>query len=84
MSPYELINSRLPRTSFDWSTPKTEPQDKLSITKAQEITGRIEDTIKRGKENIEQAQKKIEKYVNAKRRPVDFAVGDKVYISTKN
>jgi hypothetical protein len=40
--------------------------------------------MKRGKENIEQAQKKMEKYANAKRRLVDFAVGDKVYVSTKN
>jgi hypothetical protein len=33
---------------------------------------------------MERVQKKIEKYINAKRRLVDFAVGDKVYVSTKN
>jgi hypothetical protein len=83
MSPYELLNGRLPRTSFDWSTSTTVPQDKLSEAKARQIAGRMEDAIKRGKENMEQAQKRMEKYANTKRRPVDFKVGDKVYVSTK-
>jgi hypothetical protein len=83
MSPYELLNGRLLRTSFDWSTLTTVPQDKLSEAKARQIAGRMEDAIKRGKENMEQVQKRIEKYANTKCRPVDFKVGDKVYVSTK-
>jgi hypothetical protein len=34
MSLYELLNGRLPRTSFDWSILETKPQDKLSVEKA--------------------------------------------------
>jgi hypothetical protein len=84
MSPYELLNGRLPRTSFDWSTPVTKPQDKLSIEKARLVAKRMEDTIKKGRENMEQAQRRMEKYANAKRRPADFKAGDMVYVSTKN
>ncbi len=44
----------------------------------------MEDTIKKGKENMEQAQLRIEKYTNAKYYPVDFKEGNIVYVSTKN
>jgi hypothetical protein len=40
--------------------------------------------MKKGKENMEQVQKRMEKYVNAKRCLVDFKEGDMVYVSTKN
>jgi hypothetical protein len=41
-------------------------------------------TIEKGKELMAKAQAKKEKDVNAHRRAVDFTVGDKVYVSTKN
>ena len=84
MSPYELLNGRLPRTSFDWSVPETKPQDKLNVEKARQIAKRMEDAMEKGKENMEQAQSRMEKYANAKRRPADFEEGDMVYVSTKN
>jgi hypothetical protein len=33
---------------------------------------------------MEQVQKRIKKYVNAKRRLINFKEGNMVYISTKN
>jgi hypothetical protein len=44
----------------------------------------MEDAMEKGKENMEQAQSRMEKYVNAKRRLADFEEGDMVYVSTKN
>ena len=39
--------------------------------------------IKVAKGNIAKAQARIERNINAHRRPIDFKEGDKVYISTK-
>jgi hypothetical protein len=44
----------------------------------------MEDAIEKGKENMEQAQLRIEKYINAKRRLADFEEGNMVYVLTKN
>jgi hypothetical protein len=53
MSPYELLNGRLPRTSFDWSVPETKSQDKLNVEKARQIAKCMEDAMEKGKENME-------------------------------
>lgn len=85
MSPYELLNGRLPRTSFDWNTPiAASVQEQLSQEKARLLATRMHDTIEKGKELMAKAQAKMEKDVNKRRRAVDFSVGDKVYVSTKN
>ena len=85
MAPFELLHGRLPRTSFDWNTPKSaSPQEQLSQQKALEVAHRIYQAIEVAKENMAKAQAKKEHDVNLYRRPVDFQVGDKVYILTKN
>jgi hypothetical protein len=85
MSPYELLHGRLPRTSFDWNTPAAATvQEQLSQEKARQLATRIHQTIEKGKELMAKAQAKKEKDVNSQRRPVDFAAGDEVYVSTKN
>jgi hypothetical protein len=85
MSPYELIHGRLPRTSFDWNTPAAATvQERLSQEQARQVATRMQDALKLGKELMAKAQAKKEADVNAHRRPIDFTVGDKVYVSTKN
>jgi transposase InsO family protein len=85
MTPYELINGRLPRTSFDWNTPEaTTAQEQLNQDKAREVAERMKAAIEKGKEFMAKAQEKKERDVNAHRRPIDFSVGDKVWVSTKN
>ena len=44
----------------------------------------MNEAIEKGKEVILEAQAKKERDVNTHRRPVDFAVDDKVWVSTKN
>jgi Chromo (CHRromatin Organisation MOdifier) domain len=85
MSPFELLYGRLPRTSFDWNTPKaSSPQEQLSQSKAQEVAKRMQGALELAKENMAKAQAKKERDINVHRRPVDFEPGDQVYISTKN
>jgi transposase InsO family protein len=85
MSPYELLNGRLPRTSFDWNTPVAATvQEQLSQERARQLATRMHQTIKKGRELMARAQSKKETDVNRHRREIDFAVGDQVYVSTKN
>ena len=85
MSPFELINGRLPRTSFDWNTPtaSTVPE-KLNQDKAIQIATRMQEALKKGKEIMEKAQAKQKSDANRHRRPVDFGPEDLVYVSVKN
>jgi hypothetical protein len=85
MSPYELLNGRLPRTSFDWETPKAQtPTEQISQDKARAIATRMQEALRKGKQLMIDAQKKKENDVNAHRRTIDFKVGDKVWVSTKD
>jgi hypothetical protein len=85
MSPYELQNGRLPRTSFDWETPNAQtPTEQISQEKAREIATRMQQALEKGRELMADAQKKKEADVNSSRRPIDFQVGDKVWVSTKD
>jgi integrase-like protein len=84
MSPYELLNGRLPRTSFDWNTPKTNnPTEKLNQNKARAVATRMQEALEVAKGNMALAQTQMENNINAHRRPIDFQEGDKVYVSTK-
>jgi hypothetical protein len=85
MSPYELLNRRLPRTSFDWNTPAVVTvSEQISQEKAQQIATQIHNTIKQAQDCIKKAQDKKRRDVNPHRRPVDFEVKDKVFVLTKN
>jgi hypothetical protein len=56
MSPFELINGRLPRTSFDWNTPTSiSALEKLSQGKAREIASRMKEALEKGRELMEKA-----------------------------
>ena len=43
----------------------------------------MEQALQKGRESIHKAQEKKERDVNARRRPVDFGVRDKVWVTTK-
>jgi transposase InsO family protein len=87
MSPYELLNGYPPRTSFDWAPPSNAPANasvKLSQERARAVASRMEQALEKGRESIRKAQEKKERDVNAHRRPVDFGVKDKVWVTTKH
>jgi hypothetical protein len=85
MSLYELLNERLPRTSFDWNTSAVVTvSEQISQEKARQIATWIHDVIKQAQDCIKKAQDKKRRDVNLHRRPVDFEVKDKVFVLTKN
>lgn len=85
MAPYELIYGMQPRTSFDWNTKETTTaNEQLSKDQARKVAGRMEDAWKVARTAMEQAQNKKRKDVDPYRREVNFQVGDKVWLSTKN
>lgn len=85
MSPFELINGYTARTSFDWKTPgAANATERLGRDQATQIAQRMKEAWDKGKEHMEKAQHKMSEDVNARRRPIDFDVGDQVWVSTKN
>jgi transposase InsO family protein len=85
MSGFELINGCPPRTSFDWDTPApTSDPERLSQEKAKAMVTRMHEAIEKAKEFMAKAQDKKSRDANAHRREIDFEVGDKVWVSTKN
>jgi hypothetical protein len=86
MSPFELLHGYKPRTSFDWDRP-TEPvtaRERLSHEEAQTFAKRMHGAWETAQTIMKKAQEKKEADVNRHRREVDFQVGDKVWVSTKN
>lgn len=85
MTPYQLLFGSEPRQSWDWKTPKPRTQiDKINHKDALDLATRMHTAWKLAKENMERAQDRMRTVVNAHRRPVDWEVGDYVYLSTKN
>jgi hypothetical protein len=83
MSPFEVLYGYPARTSFDWNTPTTAPSDQLSVEKAKALATRMEDAQNTAKQELTLAQKSMEASANKHRRPVDFGVGDLVWLAKK-
>jgi hypothetical protein len=79
ISGFEIVNSRTPRTFFDWNTPTAvSVPERLSQKKAKAIATRIYKTIEKNKEFMTKTQNKKSRNINAHRREVDFEIGDKI------
>ena len=65
VSPFEVVNGYLPRTSFDWRTPPaTSAKEALIQKSAKELATRMHGAIKKARECIAKAQEKSSKDVN--------------------
>jgi hypothetical protein len=77
-----------PRTSFDWDRPADLIDVTDAIRKARAEAVRrvksIHDAWEWCRTNMEAAQRRQQEQANRHRRPVDFTVGDYVWVSTKN
>ncbi|MGH6649449.1 DDE-type integrase/transposase/recombinase [Aquabacterium sp.] len=85
LSPFEVLYGYTPRTSFDWKDPQPGSSDieLLSQRTAKELAQRMSQAVDYARQSIKKAQTIKERVVNAHRRPVDWRVGDKVWVSTK-
>jgi len=74
-----------PRTSFDWVEIQdvTSATERLNRQEAQEYGKRIQQAWEFARRDMRLVQERYSKQANKTRRPVDFDVGDKVWVSAK-
>ncbi|EEA26621.1 retrovirus polyprotein, putative [Talaromyces marneffei ATCC 18224] len=83
ISPFMVEKGYQPRMSFDWTAPVPPRKLTLNEKEAQDWTKRIQDVWEFARDNIKQAQERQTTQANKKRRPVNFTVGDMVYVTNE-
>jgi hypothetical protein len=86
MSPFMVERGYEPRMSFDWDTPSVDytPRERLSRQEARQLAHRMESVWAQARTNMLKAQERQATQANRHRRAVDWDVGDKVWVTTKN
>lgn len=85
MSLYQVLYRREPKNSWDWkSPPLANVREKLNLEKARAVSERMKNAWLVAKENMKKAQARMLSSTNLHRRSLDWDVGDKVYLSTRN
>ena len=85
MAPFYVECGYEPRVSFDWSQP-TEPQsvkENISREDARKFVRRMEAIWELARESMNKAQRHQKTQADRHRREIDFQVGDKVWVTTK-
>ena len=74
-----------PRLSIDWTQSKdpVSVKEKINREDAQKLVKRLETIWGLAKGSIQQAQERQKKQADRHRREIDFGVGDKVWVTTK-
>jgi hypothetical protein len=86
-SPFTTERGYEPRTSFDWESqvkPGATRREKLNREEAKALITRLQDCWKQAQANMARSQQRYALQANKHRRPVDFGVGDKVWVTTKH
>ena len=88
MSPSIVETGNELRLEFDWTDQEREREprtakERLNREEARLMADRVEEAVVYARELIGQAQERQERQANKRRRPVDFGVGDKVYVTKK-
>jgi hypothetical protein len=86
LPPIYITSGYEPRTTFDWVQPTEAAtvRETLSREEANAWVKRIHGAWDTARKRIEKSQEAQRTQANRHRRPVDFAPGDKVWISTKH
>jgi hypothetical protein len=74
MAPFEVLYGRRCRTPLNW----IEPGEKAIF--GPDLIDEAEATVRRIQENLKDARSCLESYANKRRRPLQFEVGDHVYL----
>jgi hypothetical protein len=84
-SPFFTEKGYEPRTSFDWtsSIKSSTPKEKLNREEAKALVTELHRSWEQAKTNMAKSQERYTIQANKHRRPVDFTVGDKVWVTTK-
>jgi hypothetical protein len=84
--PFNLLYGYTARTSFDWNRPR-EPastRERLNRDETQAYTQKLHEAWETARAIMGKSQQKKERDVNRHCRPINFQVGDQVWVSTKN
>lgn len=89
LQPHEVLLGYPMPTHIDWEARTTDwdqvtPKDRLSREEAQNHARILGDYVNAARKAIEHAQQAMIKQANKKRRPVDFDIGDRVFVIKKN
>jgi hypothetical protein len=88
LSPFQVELGYQPRTHFDWQQPPKEIDVSTHIKKsrqeAREHVQLIQEAWKWCQKSITRSQERQQIQANKHRRPVDWEVGDNVWVATKN
>lgn len=85
-SPFLIDCGYEPRTSFDW-TPvgaSASQDERVNRQRAQDTAKKMEDIWNAVSEQIQKTQDQQKKQADRRRRPVDFDVGDRVWLSLRH
>ena len=83
-SPHQMLYGRTARTALDAELESDGVAVRGVHPGAKELAQRVQDTERKARERISKAQEKQRKDALGGRRPVDFAVGDRVWLSNRN
>jgi len=86
LSPYQILYGAEPRQSWDWNQANhpTTALEKLNHKDAMEMATRMHEAWTIAKKNMESAQERMRNAVNRHRQPVNWKVGDMVFLDTRN
>ena len=77
LSPFEILYDKKCTTPISWDN----PADRLMV--GLEMLQEMESMVRKVQHNLKEAQDKHKSYADQKRRPLEFQVGDHVYLKVK-
>lgn len=85
LSPFYFNKGFHPRMSFSPdSTSYSSTRERLLVTKAEDITKRMDEMLQYGRTQLVDAQAKMKTQIDKSRTDIAFNIGDKVWVSSKD
>lgn len=84
LPPFEVLYGYSPRTPWTWKVNDRPPVDDLNSQDARTYARRNREALDYARASIHRAQERMAKVVNQHRRPVDFDVGDYVWLDMRH
>jgi transposase InsO family protein len=84
LPPFEVLYGYAPRTPWSWKQSDRPAVDDLNIDDARTYARRNREALEYARNAIQKSQERISKAVNKHRRPIDFDVGDYVWLDMRH
>jgi hypothetical protein len=80
LPPFEVLYGHAPRTLWSWKQSNRPAVDDLNIDNARTYARHNREVLEYTCNTIQKVQERISKVVNQHRRPIDFDIGDYVWL----